>query len=175
MSGLRQGELVGLRWRDIDWAAGKDQGPAQALSRGVQQAEVPAWQPLRPTGRPGRAGAGAALQRSAYRTDDDLVFPHPETGNPYDTSKLRARYDAAVGAAGVRDDVRFHHLRHTFGTRMAAAGVPLRTLREWRGHRDYKTTLIYARLHAGRSPRGRARRARLRAGGDSFGDRTERS
>jgi len=27
---------------------------------------------------------------------------------------------------------------------MAAAGVPLRTLQEWMGHRDYKTTLIYA-------------------------------
>ena len=27
---------------------------------------------------------------------------------------------------------------------MAAAGVPIRTLQEWMGHRDYKTTLIYA-------------------------------
>ena len=40
--------------------------------------------------------------------------------------------------------MRFHDLRHTFGTRMAAAGVPMRTLQEWMGHRDYKTTLIYA-------------------------------
>lgn len=39
---------------------------------------------------------------------------------------------------------RFHDLRHTFGTHCAAAGVPLRTLQEWMGHRDYKTTLIYA-------------------------------
>ena len=46
-------------------------------------------------------------------------------------------------AAGIRD-VRFHDLRHTFGTRMAAAGVPMRTLQKWMGHRDYKTTLIYA-------------------------------
>ena len=40
--------------------------------------------------------------------------------------------------------MRFHDLRHTFGTRMAAAGVPMRTLQEWMGHRDFKTTLIYA-------------------------------
>jgi len=33
---------------------------------------------------------------------------------------------------------------HTFGTRCAAAGVPLRTIQEWLGHRDFKTTLIYA-------------------------------
>jgi hypothetical protein len=39
---------------------------------------------------------------------------------------------------------RFHDLRHTFGTRMAAAGVPMRSLQEWMGHRDLKTTLIYA-------------------------------
>jgi Phage integrase family len=37
-----------------------------------------------------------------------------------------------------------HDLRRTFGTRMAAAGVPLRTIQEWIGHRDFKTTLIYA-------------------------------
>lgn len=40
--------------------------------------------------------------------------------------------------------MRFHDLRHTFGTRVAAAGVPLRTLQEWMGHRDFKTTLVYA-------------------------------
>jgi hypothetical protein len=35
-------------------------------------------------------------------------------------------------------------LRHTFGTRMAAQGVPMRALQEMMGHRDFKTTLIYA-------------------------------
>ena len=37
-----------------------------------------------------------------------------------------------------------HDLRHTFGTRMAAQGVPMRVLQELIGHRDFKTTLIYA-------------------------------
>jgi integrase len=53
------------------------------------------------------------------------------------------RFKANLRRAGVRE-IRFHDLRHTFGTRMAAAGVPLRTLQEWLGHRDFKTTLIYA-------------------------------
>ena len=44
----------------------------------------------------------------------------------------------------MRPDVRFHDLRHTFGTAMAADGVPMRTLQEWMGHRDLQTTLIYA-------------------------------
>jgi integrase len=60
-----------------------------------------------------------------------------------DRSLLLKRFKAALGRAEVRD-IRFHDLRHTFGTRMAAAGVPMRTLQEWMGHRDFKTTLIYA-------------------------------
>jgi hypothetical protein len=40
--------------------------------------------------------------------------------------------------------VRFHDLRHTFGTHMAAAGAPLRAIQEWMGHRDHSTTQIYA-------------------------------
>ncbi len=45
--------------------------------------------------------------------------------------------------AGVRP-VRFHDLRHTFGTQMAAAGAPMRAIQEWLGHADLRTTLIYA-------------------------------
>lgn len=80
---------------------------------------------------------------SAYKGDEDLVFAHPESGNALDASALRKRYTRARQAAGVRP-VRFHDLRHTFGTRMAAAGVPMRTLQEWMGHRDIQTTMIYA-------------------------------
>jgi integrase len=83
------------------------------------------------------------FQGSAYQDDDDLVFAHPDTGKPLDRSKVRKRFVRVVCRAGLRK-VRFHDLRHTFGTRMAAQGVPLRTLQEWLGHRDFKTTLIYA-------------------------------
>ncbi len=82
-------------------------------------------------------------QRSAFQGDDDLVFGHPILGSPLDASKLRKRCKTALARAEVRK-VRFHDLRHTFGTQAAAAGVTLRTLQEWMGHRDYKTTLIYA-------------------------------
>lgn len=49
----------------------------------------------------------------------------------------------ALKAAGLDEQHRFHDLRHTFGTRMAAAGVPLRTLQEFMGHRDLATTQRY--------------------------------
>jgi len=82
-------------------------------------------------------------QDSKFKRDDDLVFAHPETGKPIDRSKLLKRFKAALPRADVRA-VRFHDLRHTFGTRMATQGMPMRVLQELMGHRDFKTTLIYA-------------------------------
>ena len=81
---------------------------------------------------------------SAFRADDDLVFCHPHTGGPYDPSKMRNRFKEARDRAGLRADIRFHDLRHTFGTRMAAAGAPLRFIQEWMGHASAQTTEIYA-------------------------------
>jgi integrase len=86
----------------------------------------------------------AVCQRSAFQGDDDLVFSHPKIGAALDRSKVRKRFVRAVGRAAIRASVRFHDLRHIFGTRVAAGGVPLRTLQEWMGHRDIKTTQIYA-------------------------------
>jgi integrase len=83
------------------------------------------------------------FQGSAYIHDDDLVICHPQSGRPYDASKGRVRFKQALARAGLRP-LRFHDLRRTYGTRMAAAGAPLRTLQGWMGHRDYKTTEIYA-------------------------------
>jgi hypothetical protein len=85
----------------------------------------------------------ALSRRPAFTGYEELVFGHPHTGSPLDRSKVRKRFKAASKAAKVRN-VRFHDLRHTFGTRMAAVGVPMRSLQEWMGHADFKTTLIYA-------------------------------
>jgi integrase len=144
MTGLRQGELLALRWRDVDWLAGR-----LRVRRSYVRGEFGT-----PKSRRGARAVpladrvAAALEdhfrTSAYSGDDDLVFAHPQLGSPLDRSKVLKRFRAAAGRAGIRDAVRFHDLRHTFGTRMAAAGVPMRTLQEWLGHRDFKTTLIYA-------------------------------
>ncbi|MGI8440464.1 MAG: tyrosine-type recombinase/integrase [Thermoleophilaceae bacterium] len=148
MTGLRQAELIALRWRDIDWPVARVR-----VRRNYVRGE---WGTPK-TKRSSRAVPLADRvageldrhhQRSAYRFDDDLVFAHPELGSVLDHSDLSRRYKKWLRAAGVRP-VRFHDLRHTFGTRMAAAGVPLRTLQEWMGHRDFKTTLVYADYQPG--------------------------
>jgi integrase len=82
-------------------------------------------------------------RQTVYRADDALVFSSPYTGSPLDGAALLRAFRRYLARAGV-GKVRFHDLRHTFGTRMAAAGVPMRTLQEWMGHRDLRTTLIYA-------------------------------
>jgi hypothetical protein len=76
-------------------------------------------------------------------TGRSVVRRPTKRGTVLDHSGLVRRFKRALGAAGLRE-VRFHDLRHTFGTRIAAAGVPMCTLQEWMGHRDFKTTLIYA-------------------------------
>lgn len=143
MTGLRQGELLGLRWRDIDWTAARVRvrrnwvrgefgtPKSRRSSRSVPLAD-------RVAGELDRHFKG-----SGFTGDDELVFAHPLLGTPLDRSRVLKRFKAALRRAGVRE-VRFHDLRHTFGTRMAGAGVPIRTLQEWMGHRDIKTTLIYA-------------------------------
>ena len=149
MTGLRQGELLALRWRDLDLEALKLR-VRRAFVRGEFKAPKSA-RGIR--GVPMAEEVGLALAElhasSLFTDDDDLVFGHPLTGEALDRSQVRKRFQRACRRAGVRV-VRFHDLRHTFGTRIAASGdVSLRTLQEWMGHRDPTTTMIYADYQPG--------------------------
>src|SRR3954447_18594747 len=95
MTGLRQGELVALRWVDVDYPArrirvadnytrGAFGSPKSGRGRSVPMAdrlagEIERWH-----------------QRSRYTSDTDLVFAHPFTGHVLDASRLRKRFDAAL-------------------------------------------------------------------------------
>jgi integrase len=143
MTGMRQGELFALRWRDVDWSARRIR-----VRRNYVRGEFGTPKSKRSSRSVPLASRVAAelellFQDSPHKRDDDLVFAHPGTGKPIDRSKLLKRFKAALRRANVRA-VRFHDLRHTFGTRMAAQGMPMRVLQELMGHRDFKTTLIYA-------------------------------
>ena len=138
-TGLRRGELIALHWRDVDfagsvlrvrasYAAGALTAPKSGKVRAV---------PLAPE----VAQVLAQLShRELFMDADDLVFPG-ELGDYLDGSALRRRYTAALKRAGLRQ-LRFHDLRHTFGTRMIAK-ADIRRVQEWMGHADIQTTMRY--------------------------------
>lgn len=72
--------------------------------------------------------------------DDDLVFVG-QSGSFLDGRALRRRYDVALQRADLRK-LRFHDLRHTFGTRMIGK-ADIRRVQEWMGHADIETTMKY--------------------------------
>jgi integrase len=138
-TGLRRGELLALRWRDVDfagqvvrvrasYAAGALTPPKSGKVRSVPMA-------------PEVATALAKLgDRPLFTGDDDLVFVG-EDGGHLDGSALRRRYNRALERAGLRR-LRFHDLRHTFGTRMIAK-ADISRVQEWMGHADVQTTMKY--------------------------------
>jgi integrase len=145
MTGLRQGELLGLRWRDVDWSAQRIR-VRNTFVRGEHSAAGKSDLSTRRSVPMTDRLAGELdrwSRRSVYSGEDELVFAHPQTGNPLDRSKVTRRFQEACRTAGVRP-IRFHDLRHTFATRLAASGQPMRTIQEFLGHADSKTTQIYA-------------------------------
>jgi integrase len=145
MTGLRQSELLGLRWRDVDWGSRRLR-VRNTFVRGEHSSDGKSdLSTRRSVPLASRLARELKLwsRRTAYDNDDDLVFAHPTKGTPLDGSKLTKRFKAACVEAGVRP-VRFHDLRHTFATRLAASGTPIRTIQEFLGHADSKTTQIYA-------------------------------
>jgi integrase len=139
-AGLRMGELLALRWRDVDftrrtihvrenWTQGETTTPKGGTERAVPMAEEVAQ-------RLARLG-----QRDHFTTDDDLVFCTLR-GQHVGYKSLKERYRAALRAAGVREDFRFHNLRHTFGSTVIRH-ADSREVMEWMGHADLTTTRRY--------------------------------
>ena len=138
-TGLRRGELLALRWRDVDFAGqvirvrasyaeGQLTTPKSGKVRSV---------PMAPDVAKALAGL---VKRGGWTGDDDLVFAGPG-GSFLDGRGLRRRYLTAIQRAGLRP-LRFHDLRHTFGTRMIGK-ADIRRVQEWMGHADVQTTMKY--------------------------------
>jgi len=143
-TGLRLGELLALRWRDIDLASSVVT-VSRAMSAGVETTTK--------SGRVRRVPlpdqASAAFERLRRRPDftdaTEFVFADPTLGRPLNPVTVRKRYKQARDAVGARP-LRFHDLRHSYGSLLAAAGVDLVTIKEMMGHSALSTTGRY--LHA---------------------------
>src|SRR4051812_351411 len=131
-TGLRRGELVALRWRDVDFAAsrvrvtGSYAGGRLTTPKSGRVRSVPLAPDVATT-------LARLAARERWTGDDDLVFPGVE-GSYLDASALCRRYKAALERAALRP-LRFHDLRHTFGTRMIAK-ADIRRVQVWMGHAD---------------------------------------
>jgi hypothetical protein len=88
--------------------------------------------------------AAAALDRLSRRNhwtgQTDLVFVNA-TGDHLERSTMRRRYVKALDRAGLKR-IRFHDLRHTFGT-LAVQASPLSDVKAYMGHADISTTMRY--------------------------------
>lgn len=145
MTGLRFGELLALRWQDIDWAGAtvhvrRNYDYVNKILKAPKSGKVRSV-PLAPE----LAAELDALSRSSrFTRDSNLVFGDPRDGQPLRRTPTMRRYQRALAAALLDPGFDFHDLRHTFGTRLAAAGEPMRDIQEYMGHADLSTTQIYS-------------------------------
>jgi integrase len=142
-SGLRLGELLALRWRDVDWT-GSALTISHSLSSGVEGTTKTGHVRRVPMADQAAAALDRLSQRDDFVSPDDYVFCNA-LGRPLDGSALRRRYKRARDAAGLRP-LRWHDLRHTFGSLLVAGGVDIVSVKDAMGHSQLTTTSRY--LHA---------------------------
>lgn len=174
-TGLRRGELLGLRWRRIaladpdgarlrveeTWVRCREETPKS--DAGERTITVPAtvaqelWHHLR---------------RSAFKAEDDRVFCSPTKGTPFDVQRYTQTFRLALSNAGITGRVRpFHDLRHSAITNDAAINTPIAVMKR-AGHSNFKTTETYIDL-AGEAFRAEAMKLDARLFGDLRGGQTE--
>ncbi|WP_249019863.1 site-specific integrase [Conexibacter sp. S30A1] len=143
-TGLRRGELIALRWRDVDFSAHK-LTVRRTLSGAVESSSTKSRR-VREVPLPDQAAAALERlrQRPEFTAPDQYVFPN-RLGRRLDPTALRRRYERARDAAGLQP-LRFHDLRHTYGSLLVAGGIDLQSVKAAMGHSRITTTERY--LHA---------------------------
>ena len=155
--GLREGELLALRWEDANLEAVK---PAVLVRRTLTRGENGRGWVVGTSTKSGK-GRRVRLTRQAvaalkdhrkrqfeerirlagFWQDQGLVFPN-ETGSLFNPSNLRNRSFKRIKArSGVREDLRFHDLRHTCATVLLSEGVNVKVVSEMLGHASVTITL----------------------------------
>jgi site-specific recombinase XerD len=131
-TGLRRGELVALRWRDIDFH--RRTVTVQRSLSGSEEANSTKSRRARHVPMPNQAKAALErlLARADFTSPDDYVFVN-RYRRRIDPSALRRRYERARDAEHL-EPLRFHDLRHTYGSLLVGAGVDLVSVKAAMGH-----------------------------------------
>jgi integrase len=130
-TGLRLGDLCRLSWSYIRWNEGWIQIEMEKTKREVVV--------------PIAAVCEEALRECQSRpTVGERVFVD-EGGAPLSVTRIRRAFALAKQLAGITRRVRFHDLRHTYGSSLASQGLSLAIVGKVMGHANQATTARYAR------------------------------
>ena len=146
LTGLRQFELRGLRWNDVDLLEGVLRVRDSKSEEGIRSIAISPTLAVE---------LGEQFRRSRFNGDREFVFCHPRRGSRIDPTWFANQFRAALKAAGITDRVRpFHDLRHTAITHDAAAGASELAVMAKARHRSMSTTKTYLHLARCRFPPG---------------------
>lgn len=172
LSGLRQGELLGLRWGDIeaDWLKvakswskcyedrdGKVRMKYELRDTKTDQSVRPV--PLLPEAAAVLEAHKALAQSRGRATPSDFVFQNGD-GGALHPSNVRRSFDALIEKAGVKR-IKFHELRHTYVTMLHGRGVDHEIAMKWTGHTDHRTHAGYNHVTTEREEAARKSAARF--------------
>jgi integrase len=140
-TGLRTGELFALRWGHVDFVGGllhvrrswDYKAGVEKVPKGKRVRSVPLMPDVVDT-------LAGLKERGHFTEEDDLVFCS-DVGDHVDYYSHLRRYKRVLKRAGLRD-VRFHDLRHAFGT-AAIQKLDAYAVQSYMGHQHYSTTQRY--------------------------------
>ena len=139
-TGLRRGELLGLKWTDVDLDRGvlKIQRAISRQNGKVVEAPLKTKNAYRTL--PLSADAIDVLMQQRRKTgNSEWVFPSP-TGGPMSPDSVLHMLQRVLKRAGL-PRIRFHDLRHTFATMALQNGVDVKTVSSMLGHYSAGFTL----------------------------------
>ena len=131
-TGLRRGELLGLKWTDIDWQNGIIKVRRQVARVDGQIVEAPLKTKNSYRAVTISQQAIEVLKQQKAKTNDEYVFPSPN-GGPISPDSVNNMLKRVLARAGI-PKVRFHDLRHTFATIALQNGVDIKTVSGMLGH-----------------------------------------
>jgi integrase len=152
-TGMREGELLGLRWRDVDLQRHRLHLVRQLKNRQSRRAvQLPGLAVAALVQHQERQAAERQL-RGARWEEHGLVFPNT-VGKPLNDSNLRNRcFYPLLDRAGL-PHIRFHDLRHSCATLLLGEGIHPKIVSDLLGHSQIGITLdlyshVTATMHAG--------------------------